>query len=195
MPPAGGIPRRYGDTNLYTWLFSLLKDNSYSFMKLKFQTNSGDYFSWHFDICFHSTWHLHCLFWYIDIVMLSFCVQNVNIPFLVLTILCRKCENTVFGYKKGLKKKMIKKFQVSHPKHCFNMIFISQNSKQWILIIFSLTIDFRFSFGFRYWPIFGLYYGFYDGFKKSKFSRSCIEYVHLILPHHNITVIVIIFSV
>ena len=36
--------------------------------------------------------------------MLSFCVQNVNIPFLVLTILCRKCENTVFGYKKGLKK-------------------------------------------------------------------------------------------
>ena len=104
MPPAGGIPPRYGDTNLYTWLFSLLKDNSYSFMKLKFQTNSGDYFSWHFDICFHSTWHLHCLFWYIDIVMLSFCVQNVNIPFLVLTILCRKCENTVFGYKKGLKK-------------------------------------------------------------------------------------------
>ena len=149
MPPPRGIPRRYGDTNLYTWLFSLLKDNSYSFMKLKFQTNSGDYFSWHFDICFHSTWHLHCLFWYIDIVMLSFCVQNVNIPFLVLTILCRKCENTVFGYKKGLKKKekkLIKKFQVSHPKHCFNMIFISQNSKQWILIIFSLTIDFRFSF-------------------------------------------------
>ena len=61
MPPPRGIPRRYGDTNLYTWLFSLLKDNSYSFMKLKLQTSSGDYFVWHFVFCFHSTWFLSIL--------------------------------------------------------------------------------------------------------------------------------------
>ncbi len=61
MPPTKGHSTSIWDMNSYTWMFSLLRDNSYRFMKLKLQTSSGDYFVWHFVFYFHSTWFLSIL--------------------------------------------------------------------------------------------------------------------------------------
>ena len=56
MPPPRGIPRRYGDTNLYTWLFSLLRDN---FLQI-YQTQIIDNFYWIFCLtfCFLFSFHM-----------------------------------------------------------------------------------------------------------------------------------------
>ena len=73
-----------------------------------------------------------------------------------LTILCRKCENTVFGYKKGSKIKIDNIFEIFRPELYieFVLIFLSK----WLCVNLCRKVDFPYHFvykmrKYRFWSL------------------------------------------